>query len=310
MSVEERDRYTGHMITGHVWNGIKELNSPVPLLWYLCFLLAFVFSVGYWIYMPAWPSVRSHTQGLSGFDQRDELARQLSAANLDSEQWRERFAKLTFAEASEDKQLMALVSRSGPALFEDNCAGCHGTGGEGAMYFPRLNDSVWLWGADPEKIYQTLKYGINSGHPQSRIAQMPAFGDTGVLDAAQIRDVALYIQSLSISTIGNGSRTTELLSVNRGKRIFSSQCTACHGVDGTGNTLLGAPNLVDAAWIYGWREENLIKTVSQGRAGHMPAWENRIDDVKLRILSLYVLMLSQANDTANDTNDTAAVADR
>jgi cytochrome c oxidase cbb3-type subunit 3 len=293
MSVKERDPYTGHMITGHVWNGIKELNSPVPMLWYACFFLAFVFSVGYWIYMPAWPSVRSHTQGVSGFDQRDELARQVVKANQATDAWRQIIVGQPLIDSAADADIMALVERAGPALFEDNCAGCHGETGEGAINFPQLNDASWLWGAEPEGIYQTLKYGINSGHPQSRIAQMPAFGQTGQLDATQIRDVSLYLLSLS-SSVGDGSRSSELKSVHSGERIFKAQCFACHGADAMGNPLLGAPNLVDTEWTYGSSLSQLNQTISAGRAGYMPAWIDRIDDDKLRILSLYVPTLSQS----------------
>lgn len=300
MSVNERDPYTGHMITGHVWNGIKELNSPVPLLWYACFLLALVFSIGYWIYMPAWPLLRTHTQGLSGFDQRDELARQVEEASLATDLWREKLVSQPLADSAADKDLMALVLRAGPALYEDNCAGCHGEAGEGARYFPRLNDAAWLWGESPDGIYKTLQFGINSGHAQSRIAQMPAFGESGLLDASQIRDVSLYLLSLS-SSVGDGSRSSELKSVHKGEGIFKSQCIACHGANAKGNTMLGAPNLVDAEWMYGARLQDLNETIMSGRAGYMPAWTNRIDDEKLRILALYIPTLAQSASGSEST---------
>lgn len=293
MSVEERDPYTGHRITGHIWNGIKELNSPVPRLWYWSFALAFVFSVGYWIYMPAWPTVNSHTQGLSGFDQRDELDRQISVANAETDTWRKAITSVPLGDIVNNEELMGMVSRAGPALFEDSCAGCHGNSGEGAKNFPALNDTSWLWGSTPEAIYQTLKFGINSGHADSRIGQMPAFGDNKILDSSQIRDVSLYVQSLTNKAIGDGRRSQELLSVRNGERVFATQCFACHGADAGGNPLLGAPSLTDADWLYGSQLEDVIYSVANGRAGLMPAWVNRIDDVKLRILSLYVHRMSE-----------------
>ena len=302
MSVEERDPYTGHKTTGHDWNRIKELNSRVPIIWYVCFTAAFLFSLGYWIAMPAWPSVHSNTQGLLGFDQKDEVVRQGVEALQKTEHWRTQLVTRPINEIANDEELMALVLRTGPALFEDNCAGCHGMSGEGARNFPQLNDESWLWGSDPDSIYTTLRYGINSDHPQSRIAQMPAFGDTGALDASQIRDVSLYVLSLSSPYIGNGSRMKELLSVRRGEGVYKTQCVACHGAQGQGNSLLGAPNLVDEEWMYGARLDDLVKTIAKGRAGHMPSWEDRLSDSKIRILSLYVPTLSVANpeSTAGD----------
>lgn len=301
MSIEERDRYTGHLTTGHSWNGIKELNSRVPRLWYICFSIMFIFSVGYWVYMPAWPLVRSYTQGLLTFDQRDELDRQVSEALIRTNDWREPLSTLSLDDIANDDDLMAIVSRTGPALFEDNCAGCHGRSGEGAKNYPRLNDSVWLWRAEPSSIYQTLKYGINSGHAESRIAQMPAFGATGVLSAKQIEDVSLYVLSLSLTAIGDGSRVPELLSVNQGRKLYETYCIACHGQDAKGNQLLGAANLVDQEWMYGFSTNEIMQTIDQGRAGHMPAWIDRLDDTELRLLSAYVPLLS--------TNKLPAVGD-
>lgn len=303
MSIEERDRYTGHLTTGHSWNGIKELNSKVPRLWYFCFAIMFTFSVGYWVYMPAWPSVRSYTQGLLGFDHRDELNRQVSEALSKTSDWREKLSSAKMADIATDDYLMSIVSRAGPALFEDNCAGCHGRSGEGAKNYPRLNDDVWLWGAEPSSIYQTLKYGINSEHTESRIAQMPAFGTTGVLNAKQIEEVSLYVLSMSLSTIGDGSRVPELLSVNQGKRHYETYCVACHGPDAKGNQLLGAANLVDQEWLYGFSMNEIKQTIDKGRAGHMPAWVDRLDDTGLRILSAYVPLLSMKKDADSENGD-------
>lgn len=303
MSIEERDRYTGHLTTGHSWNGIKELNSRVPRLWYFCFAIMFIFSVGYWVYMPAWPSVRSYTQGLLNFDQRDVLDRQISAAISKNIDWRESLNTLPVADIVNDDNLMAIVSRTGPALFEDNCAGCHGRSGEGAKNYPRLNDGVWLWGAEPSSVYQTLKYGINSGHAKSRIAQMPAFGATGVLSAKQIEDVSLYVLSKSLSAIGDGSRVPELLSVNQGRELYKTYCVACHGQDAKGNQLLGAANLVDQEWMYGFGMNEIMLTIDQGRAGHMPAWVDRLDDTELRLLSAYVPLLSKNKTPALEDGD-------
>ena len=304
MSVEERDPYTGHLTTGHDWNGIKELNSKVPKLWYICFAIMFSISVVYWIYMPAWPSVQTYTQGLLGFDQSDVLNRQIEEAESDAAVWRDKLSAVPLNNAAQDKELMSVAMAAGPALFEDNCAGCHGSNGVGNADYPRLNDATWLWSSEPDGIYRTLQFGINSNHPQSRIAQMPAFGKTGILNSTQINEVSLYVLSLSMSAIGDGSRVSELLSVNNGEEIYGAYCTACHGADAKGNPLLGAANLVDQEWLYGFDEDDLAKTITEGKAGHMPAWVNRLDDIELRLLSLYVPSLSESNDSdiAKDKN--------
>jgi len=205
--------------------------------------------------------------------------------------------------------MMAAVMRSGPTLYKDNCAGCHGVSGEGATNYPPLNDSEWLWKSGPDSIYQTLKYGINSGHAQSRQSNMPAFADSGRLNSSQISDVSLYVQSLSNTAIGDGRRVAELISVDNGRQIFTAQCSACHGADGKGNSLLGAPNLTDAAWIYGSDTESLNNTISNGRAGHMPAWIDRMDDTKLRILALYVSVLSRDTEIGEMTEARSVAKD-
>ncbi len=293
MSVEERDRYTGHMTTGHSWNGITELNSRVPRLWYICFAIAFLFSVAYWVLMPAWPGMESHTQGLLGFDQKKVVKQQRIEAEQNTAMWRDQITNTSLSELADNAEVMTLVRRAGPALFEDNCAGCHGDLGQGATNYPSLNDDAWLWGNEPESIYKTLQHGINSGHSQARIAQMPAFGNSGLLDSESIHDVALYVQSLSNPLIGNGSNVSELLQVNNGKSVYQAQCVACHGSNGQGNPLFGAPNLTDTHWIYGYPLKTLIETIVAGRAGQMPYWEDRLDDNLLKILSLYVPTLSE-----------------
>jgi len=304
MSLDERDAYTGYLTTGHNWNGIKELNSQVPKLWYICFAIMFAVSVGYWIYMPAWPSLRSYTQGLLGFEQSNVLSRQIAQAELNGAVWRDKLSAGSLEQAAQDEDLMAVVTATGPTLFEDNCAACHGSDGVGNVTYPKLNDAVWLWSSKPDGIYQTLKFGINSNHPQSRIAQMPAFGTTDILNATQIKEVSMYVLSLSMSAIGDGTRISELLSVNSGENIYSTYCIACHGADAKGNSLLGSANLVDQEWLYGFGVEDLEKTIDAGRAGYMPAWVDRLDDIELRLLSLYVPSLSQTNDSrVPDDND-------
>jgi cytochrome c oxidase cbb3-type subunit 3 len=189
MSVEERDPHTGYLTTGHEWNGIKELNTPVPRPVYFFLILAFAFSVVYWIYMPAWPVGTSFTKGLLGFDQRAVVTEEVKLAALDRATWTGRIEKESFADIQKDPQLMHDVRETGRTLFGDNCAACHGRHATGGKGYPNLTTNSWLWGGSPEQIAETIRVGINSTHPDSRTSQMPAFGHDGILQRNDIENV-------------------------------------------------------------------------------------------------------------------------
>lgn len=292
MGSPERDPYTGHMTTGHEWNGIRELNTPVPKVVIGFLGAAFLFALGYWYFMPAWPLGDRYSRGSLGIDQRTEIAEELAEAEVARADWKESMEAADFALIRADARLMDIVRESGPALYRDNCSMCHGSNGEGGRYFPRLNDDAWLWSDDPDGIVHTLRVGINADHPETRVARMPAFGDTGALTSAEIDDVVLYLLSRSNAQIGSGTTASELLAVNRGARVYEGQCIACHGADMHGNPALGAPNLADDFWLYGGDESALRATIVHGRGGHMPAWESRLDLAERKVLALHVLSLS------------------
>ncbi len=293
MSVEKRDKYTGYLTTGHEWNGITELNTRVPRFLLFCLAVTLLFSLGYWYLMPAWPSKEDYSRGQLGVDQRTIVEQQLKLATAEQTLWSIRFLSTPINEASTDSEFQKIVNHSGPALFSDNCAMCHGQQGEGGPGFPRLNDDAWLWGGSAEDILKTLQVGINVGGTDSRVAQMPAFGASELLDAESLGNVSVYIQSLSNRSIGNGSRVEELTALRKGRSVFEKNCAACHGADAGGNTALGAPNLSDSYSIYGADTQSIMQTLSDGRAGYMPAWSDRLSDVQLRILALYVAGLSK-----------------
>lgn len=291
MSVGKRDPYSGHMTTGHVWNGIDELNTPVPRILFVFLGAAFLFAVGYWIQMPAWPTGNDYTRGRLGFSQSDVLNEQLATAESQRAVWEDRLGTSELDAVRDDDELMSVVLESGPALFRDNCSMCHGSGGEGGPGFPKLTDEAWLWGDKAEDVMHTLTVGINANHPGTRIGQMPAFGALGTLDGQAITDVVNYLLSLSDPSLGDGRRAGELLSVNAGKKTFATTCIACHGADAKGNAALGAPNLTDSFWLYGNDRTSLTNTIRNGRAGYMPAWESRLSETERKILTLYVLSL-------------------
>jgi cytochrome c oxidase cbb3-type subunit 3 len=281
----DRDGLTGYLTTGHEWNGIKELNTPVPRPVYFFLGLAFLFSVGYWVLMPAWPLGVTYTKGLLGVDQRHVLAATLKEAASDRDAWAGKIASQDYAAIRSDAHLMTIVRETGHALFGNNCAACHGTDAKGGPGFPNLTTSSWLWGGKPEDIFNTIRVGINSAHPDSHVSQMPAFGRDQMLPRPDILKVIAYVYSLS----NPNAKDLDPKRVEAGKAIFAANCVACHGDDAKGNPELGAPDLTDRFWIYGGDLETIDTTVWGGRQGHMPTWESRLSGLDRKILTLYLL---------------------
>lgn len=287
MGAPERDRYTGRMTTGHEWNGILELSTPVPKLVLVFLALTFLTAVIIWTLAPAWPGVTSYTRGLLGIDQRTTLQSELAKSAARTEPWRSAIEQRPFSAISGDGALMATVRNHGARLFADNCAMCHGASAAGGPGFPSLVDDQWLWGGDPETILETLRVGINSGHEKTRISQMTAFGRDGILALDQRRAVGAYVRSLSGAVGGDSGKLAA------GREIFMQQCASCHGADGRGMHSVGAPNLTDEFWIYGGDAAAVDRTLDQGRQGVMPFWEDRLSLADRKILALYVLDLAE-----------------
>jgi cytochrome c oxidase cbb3-type subunit 3 len=188
----------------------------------------------------------------------------------------------SLADIEKDPALLALARARGRTVFGDNCAPCHGSGATGAKGYPNLNDDDWLWGGKLDQIMQTIQYGIRSGHPKTHDSAMLAFGKDGILKPEQIITVANYVRSLS------GLPTAKGYDAAAGKKIFAENCSSCHGDAGKGNQELGAPNLTDKIWLYGADEETIIETITNGRAGVMPAWVDRLDPTTVKALTVYV----------------------
>ncbi|MCF8478139.1 MAG: cytochrome-c oxidase, cbb3-type subunit III [Pseudolabrys sp.] len=291
MAVEERDPYTGYLTTGHEWNGIKELNTPVPRLVYFFLIATALFAVVYWILMPAWPIGVTYTKGLLGIDQRATVAQHLEQAALERSVWTKRIESESFAQIQADRDVMTAVRQTGNALFGDNCAACHGARAQGGKGFPNLTTSSWLWGGSPEAIAETIRVGVNAEHPDSRVSQMPSFGRDKVLSRAKVDNVVSYVRSLSGSTAPADGSAAEIAA---GKALFATTCPACHGDDAKGSTEAGAPNLTDPFWLYGGDAKSIYTTVWGGRQGHMPTWDARLSLLDRKILTLYLLDLRQA----------------
>ena len=242
MAVDERDPHTGYMTTGHEWNGIKELNTPVPRAVYFFLIVTVLFSLIYWVLMPAFPLGVTYTKGLLGIDQRTSVKESLKQAALERETWTRRMGTESYQVIQADPNLMKIVRQTGHTLFGDNCAACHGFNAKGGKGFPDLTASSWLWGGDPEAISETIRVGINSSHPKSRVGQMLAFGRDKMLPPPDVDNVVDYVQSLSDPVASKQIPPARLAA---GKATFASMCASCHGDDGKGKLEVGAPDLTD-----------------------------------------------------------------
>ena len=282
----ERDPASGYLTTGHEWNGLTELNTPVPRIVFFFLIVTFVFALGYWVLMPAWPVGATYTKGMLGYDDRAVVTESVKEAALERTVWADRIARLDFADIQRDPQLMMAVRQTGRTLFGDNCAVCHGRQGKGGPGFPNLTTRAWLWGGSPEAIAETIRVGINSTHPQSRNSQMPAFGRDQVLKRADIENVVAYLLSLRQPPIAATAGKAEL-----GKAVFAATCVVCHGPDAKGKSDVGAPDLTDRYWIHGGDENAIYVTVWGGHQGRMPTWEGRLSAVDRKILALYLFDL-------------------
>ena len=287
MSVENQDRdgYTGYLTTGHEWNGLKELNTPVPRVLYFFLTLALLFSVGYWVLMPAWPLGVAYTKGLLGIDQRALVSASLQDAALERSVWSMRIETEDLAKIQSDPKLMSVVRETGSTLFGNNCAACHGVDAKGGPGFPNLTTNSWLWGGKPEDIFNTIRVGVNSTHPDTHVSQMPAFGRDQMIARQDVLKVASFVYSLSHPD----AKDIDPARIDAGKAIFAANCVACHGPDAKGNPEVGAPNLTDRFWIYGGDFETIDTTVWGGRQGHMPTWEDRLSKLDRKILTLYLV---------------------
>ena len=284
MDEPEHDIPSGQQTTGHEWNGIKELDSPIPKVVLFFLAVTIIFSVIYWVLAPAWPLGVSYTRGILGLNDRAEVTAQVETAAAARAGFTDRLATESFASLAADPELMAYVDEVAPTLFGDNCAACHGVDRQGGPGFPNLSASARLWGADPETIAETIRVGINADHPNTRRAQMSAFGEFGTLDRDQIQAVSAYVRSLS----GQELTATERARIQAGAEIFATTCASCHGIDGRGDTTQGAPNLTDQTWIYGGDAATIYETIHGGRQGLMPAWEGRLTPADIRMLTLYI----------------------
>lgn len=276
------DEFSGIETTGHEWDGIRELDNPLPNWWRWILWGTVVWAIGYWIAMPAWPLISSHTKGLLGYSTRAELAEEIEAARAAQQASLDKLAAASLEQIRTDSELLQFALAGGRSAFAVNCSQCHGSGAQGFTGYPNLNDDEWLWGGTVEDIQTTVTHGIrNADDEDARQSEMPAFLRDEILDKAQVNDVAEYVLSLS-------GQASDSDAAARGQEIFMENCAACHGEDGGGNTDLGAPALNNDIWLYGGDKATIVKTVSESRGGVMPAWGRILDEVTIKKLAIYV----------------------
>ena len=276
------DSVTGTATTGHEWDGIRELNTPLPRWWLWLFYLTIVWSVGYWIVYPAWPLVSSYTTGVFGWNSRVAVANDLNELKTLRAPMTTKLAAVALADLRNDQALADFAYAQGRASFRENCGPCHGAGSGGARGYPNLNDNDWLWGGTLEKIRQTIEFGVRSGHAKAHENQMPAFGKDGLLKPNEVVTVANYVRAIANLSTRAG------FDLAAGKKLYADNCALCHGPEGKGNKELGAPNLTDGIWLFGSDEATLIEVIANSRGGVMPAWSGRLDPMTIKALTFYV----------------------
>ncbi len=280
----EVDAHSGVETTGHEWDGIKELNNPLPRWWLFIFWGCIAVSIVYWVLMPAWPALpgmQGNTRGVWEQSDRATLATDLSETAKVRAALAARLSAVDASAILKDHELSALALGLGESAFGDNCATCHGTGARGAKGYPRLADDVWLWGGSLAEIEQTIRYGIRSNDPATRTSEMPAFGRDEFLTPVQIDDLVEFVRSVS-------AQQADVAAVERARPVFEQNCASCHGVEARGDRTKGAPNLTDAEWLYGGDRATIRRTIFGPRNGVMPAWSKRLDPATVRALAVYV----------------------
>ena len=281
MSDREVDEHTGVETTGHEWDGIRELDNPLPRWWLWIMYASIAVAIIYWILMPAWPGIHGYTRGVLHQSDRAAVVGKLAELKSLRGVQAARLTNASLEEIERDPELQAYALTAGQAVFGDNCATCHGVGGAGSNGYPNLRDDIWLWGGSLEDIQHTITVGVRTGEPHARFSQMPAFGRDQMLTGAQINDLTEYVVALS-------RRASNKAAVARAAPIFADQCATCHGVAGAGDQTKGAPNLTDAEWLYGSRREDIHSQIFNGRGGVMPTWGSRFDPQTIKALAVYV----------------------
>lgn len=280
------DEISGTETTGHEWDGIEELNTPMPRWWLWVFYASIVWAIVYAVIMPAIPALpgmQGYTKGVINYSDRAEVNKAVTAMRADRAVYGEQLKDIKIEDLlkEENAELFRFAMAAGKSAFGDNCATCHGSGAQGFKGYPNLNDDVWLWGGSFDDIRQTITYGIRSAHDETRLSLMSAFGRDELLTRDEITDLTQYVLNFT-------GRADDLTHIDRSAVLFEENCASCHGSDGTGMRKFGAPNLTDREWLYGWETTDVFNTIYNGRQGMMPNWNQRLSPEMISALAVYV----------------------
>jgi cytochrome c oxidase cbb3-type subunit 3 len=267
--------------TGHVWDGIEELNTPLPRWWLWTFYATLLWGLVYTIAYPAWPLINGATEGFLGYSTRGELAEDLAAHEAKNAELTAALAATAPADLAANADLHRYAVARGGAVFLAHCSQCHGSGAAGAVGYPNLLDDDWLWGGDAEAIAFSIRHGIrNDTDDDARYSEMPKFGE--FLEEDELAAVVAYAAQLGRLTPPAGA------DLDLGAQVFTDNCVDCHGEGGGGDRELGAPNLTDAVWLYGDSLDALDTTIREARFGVMPAWGGRLSEADVNAVAAYV----------------------
>jgi len=279
-------RKSGHKevkTTGHSWDGIEELNTPLPRWWLWIFYLCIAFAIVYQILYPAWPLPGGETPGVLGYSTRAAEAAKMAKIAAANAPLNKALVAIDMTKLKDNPKLYNYAVEDGAAVFRTNCTPCHGSGAQGAKGYPNLLDNDWLWGGSIKQILFTVTHGVrNQGDPDARTSEMPKFGE--ILTKAEIAQVVQHVMKIS------GQKYDAALE-KKGAQVFADNCAACHGDAGKGNRDIGAPNLTDAIWLYGGDPATVTHTVTYARYGIMPNWDAKLSKPQLRAVAAYVHQL-------------------
>lgn len=285
MSAKQVKKKPGEVeTTGHEWDGIEELNNPLPRWWLWTFYICIIWALAYMVAYPAWPMLTRATPGLLGASTRADVAAEIKRFDDANAEIKAKLVGADLTEIATTPELNQFAISAGAAVFRTNCAQCHGSGAAGvkAGGYPNLLDNDWLWGGDIEAIHTTVTHGIrNTTDGDARYSEMPKFGADGLLEKPQIDQVVQHVLAIS-------GQDHDAALAAEGAVVFADNCVACHGEDGTGDRAQGAPNLTDKIWLYGGDVATLTETVTNARFGVMPNWNQRLSEDQIRAVAVYV----------------------
>jgi cytochrome c oxidase cbb3-type subunit 3 len=277
----EKDSVTGHMTTGHDWDGLQELNRPLPKWWLYVLYASIAAAVVMCVLYPSVPGITGYWHGLLGYSQRDRVDQAVAEVAAQRAGAMDRIKALSFADIRKDPQLVEVAETAGRITFANNCQPCHGAGGGGNPGYPALAAGDWIWGGTLEAIQQTVTHGIRSTDPDARQSQMPRWGLDNMLTPEQIQQVADYVMTLFGTPVQGAD-------IAPGRKLFVDNCAVCHGEVGQGEREKGGPRLASRIHLHGDDRAAVVAQITNPKMGVMPNWNARLDEATIKSVVLYV----------------------